>query len=420
VLTSCLSGRSEDDPDGQAALWNIPERAYAGSIVHGRSVAPAYHHPAEHGYPAAILHLRSHHPSLLARFARVAQHAAAALAIPTSGVAMLPTQRSIWTVPKSPFVFKTSQENFERRVHKRALKAYDAHPAVVDAWVRFLHAHADAGVGVRVVRWERAELGVGAQALAYVVEHDMGRKRSAGEKVKAMGDKIVQRELEAPADAAAPSAPEANAKAAPASAAPAAQAAPEVAAQAPSPAATAKTTAPPPPAEVKAKAAPAPATASTAQAAAARPTPSPAATTAPSTTQKTSAPAAAEAKPSAKAQPTAAPTAAAKQPAAASAAEVKPDSRAQAKPTPAPAAQAASAPAPAPTKTAPAPAAQATTAAEVKPKPTPSPAPEAKAKAMPTEQAPAKAATAPASEGKPKPEAKAKGKAAPTSGPKSS
>jgi small subunit ribosomal protein S10 len=106
---------------------------------------------------------------------------------------MLPTQRTLWTVPKSPFVHKSAQENFERKVHKRAIKVWDADGEVVERWVRFLAAHAEGGVGMRVVRWDRAPVGVGQQALKAVEERLMAKKKG-GETIRKLGEKIVERE----------------------------------------------------------------------------------------------------------------------------------------------------------------------------------------------------------------------------------
>jgi small subunit ribosomal protein S10 len=153
--------------------------------------------PKPHGIPSAVLHLRSHYIPLLKRFTNVALHAAAALGIPASQPAMLPTQRTLWTVPKSPFVHKAAQENFERKVHKRAIKVWDADPEVVERWVRFLDAHSEGGVGMRVVRWERAPVGIGREALRKVEERFMLRK--GGDSIKRLGEKIVEAEGGVPA-----------------------------------------------------------------------------------------------------------------------------------------------------------------------------------------------------------------------------
>jgi small subunit ribosomal protein S10 len=62
-------------------------------------------------------------------------------------------------VPKSPFVHKKSQENFQRKEHKRAIKVYDASRASVDLWLRYLKQHAVGGVGVRAEVYEWIEVG---------------------------------------------------------------------------------------------------------------------------------------------------------------------------------------------------------------------------------------------------------------------
>lgn len=175
----------------------IPEHVYASATIHGRSTLPAYQHAPTHRVPVAAIHFRSYFPQLLDQFIHFTSHAAAALAIPVSKPARLPTQRTLWTVPRSPFVHKKSQENFDRRVHKRAIKAWDADPEVVDRWVRYLEEHAMAGVGIRVTRWHRVPVGIGEKNLEEVV----GRLRIGGatsrEKVKALSEQIVRQELAA-------------------------------------------------------------------------------------------------------------------------------------------------------------------------------------------------------------------------------
>ncbi|KAL4264240.1 universal ribosomal protein uS10 family protein [Pleurotus pulmonarius] len=173
---------------------NPTEAEYASALIHGRSIHLPYYHPRTHDIPAASIQFRSHHPRLLDLFTHFASHAASSLGIPVSRVAYLPTQRSLWTVPRSPFAHKKSQENFERRVHKRAIKAFDADPEVVDRWTRYLRRHALAGVGMRVVKWERMPLSVGADRLLSAMS---GLNQSAvnKEKIKQLGDKIVRQEM---------------------------------------------------------------------------------------------------------------------------------------------------------------------------------------------------------------------------------
>jgi small subunit ribosomal protein S10 len=132
------------------------------TLVHGRSAFAPILHPRTHGIPVANIHFRSHHPPLLKLFTHFALHAASSLGIPASNVISLPTQRSLWTVIRSPFVHKKSQENFERTVHKRAIKAWDADAEVVQRWIWYLRKNAMPGIGMKVTLWERLPLGIGA------------------------------------------------------------------------------------------------------------------------------------------------------------------------------------------------------------------------------------------------------------------
>lgn len=190
---------AEIPPSEVTELFGQPE--VAASVVHGRSFLPAYYHPRTHNIPVALIHFRSYHVSLLNLFTHFASHAASSLAIPISKTIPLPTHRSLWTVPRSPFVHKSSQENFERRTHKRVIKAWDADDEVVERWVKYLEAHPLAGVGFRVVRWQRAPVGVGQLTMQAVKDRlvlDMQSKKTrSAEKVKELGEKIIEQELAA-------------------------------------------------------------------------------------------------------------------------------------------------------------------------------------------------------------------------------
>lgn len=113
-----------------------------------------------------------------------------------SGVASLPTQRSMWTVPRGPFVHKKSQENFERLVHKRAIKAFDADQEVVDRWVKYMERHAMPGVGMRIVRWHRLPVGVGKKRMDMMVEQMMPGHLTTKQEVEAVGQQIVKEEMQ--------------------------------------------------------------------------------------------------------------------------------------------------------------------------------------------------------------------------------
>ncbi|KAL4244552.1 universal ribosomal protein uS10 family protein [Abortiporus biennis] len=163
----------------------------------GRCVTKPYSHPKTHGIPVADLHIRSHHKSLLDLFTHFSTHVASALAIPISGTVNLPTQRSLWTVNASPFIYKSAQENFERLTHKRVIKAFDADPDVVDKWFKYLQAHLAGGVGLRMVKWDRAPVGIGKEKFLQVKGALRGPQQKAvtsGEKIKKLGKKIIKEE----------------------------------------------------------------------------------------------------------------------------------------------------------------------------------------------------------------------------------
>jgi hypothetical protein len=76
-------------------------------------------------------------------------------------------------------------------------KVRDADLEVVGRWIRFLDAHSEGGVGLRVVRWDCAPVGVGREALRRVDEWLMLKK--GGASIKRLGEKIVEAEGGVPA-----------------------------------------------------------------------------------------------------------------------------------------------------------------------------------------------------------------------------
>lgn len=130
---------------------NMCQYRYKSLIL--SSIAPQ-RLPPTHGITVCNLHMRGYLPQQLDFYCDFAQRAAYHLGMPCSGIVRLPTQTSHWTVIRSPFVHKKSQENFERKTHKRLLQIKDTHPDVVQRWLQYLTMNAPAGIGLRATTWE--------------------------------------------------------------------------------------------------------------------------------------------------------------------------------------------------------------------------------------------------------------------------
>ncbi|CAJ0865780.1 51_t:CDS:2, partial [Entrophospora sp. SA101] len=104
------------------------------------------------------LHLRAYVVGPMDFFIDFARRAAHALKMPCSGPVYLPTQTTRWTVPRGSFIHKKSQENFERKTHKRLLEIKDANKDVVKRWLWYLANNCPPGIGMRVTLWEWEEL----------------------------------------------------------------------------------------------------------------------------------------------------------------------------------------------------------------------------------------------------------------------
>ncbi|KAJ4418157.1 mitochondrial 37S ribosomal protein rsm10 [Gnomoniopsis sp. IMI 355080] len=128
-----------------------------------RNVAAYYLQPlrrvAEYGVPACDLQLRSYSVRPLESFCDFALRAAYYLGLPAYGPVPLPRMIERWTVPRSHFIFKKSQENYERITRRRLIQIKDANPETVQVWLAFLQKHQQAGVGMKANLWEFSSIG---------------------------------------------------------------------------------------------------------------------------------------------------------------------------------------------------------------------------------------------------------------------
>ncbi|KAF5026393.1 hypothetical protein F66182_1521 [Fusarium sp. NRRL 66182] len=116
---------------------------------------------AQHGIPSCDLQLRSYSTQPLEFFSDFALRAAYYLGLPAYGPVPLPRITERWTVPRDNFIFKKSQENFERKTLRRLIQIRDGNPETVQLWLAYLRKHQYYGVGMKANMWEFSELSVG-------------------------------------------------------------------------------------------------------------------------------------------------------------------------------------------------------------------------------------------------------------------
>ena len=128
-----------------------------------RNVQAVYLRPlrrhARFGIPSCDLQLRSYNVRNVEFFSDFALRAAYFLDLPASGPVPLPRITERWTMPRSNFVHKKSQENFERITLRRLIQIQDGHPDTVKIWLAFLRKNAYYGVGMKANIWESDKLG---------------------------------------------------------------------------------------------------------------------------------------------------------------------------------------------------------------------------------------------------------------------
>ena len=103
--------------------------------------------------------MRSYNVRNLEFFADFAMRAAYYLGLPAYGPVPLPRIVERWTVPRASFVYKKSQENFERKTLRRLIQIKDGNPETVEIWLAFLKKHAYYGIGMKANVWNYEKLG---------------------------------------------------------------------------------------------------------------------------------------------------------------------------------------------------------------------------------------------------------------------
>ncbi|KAJ3363980.1 mitochondrial 37S ribosomal protein rsm10 [Allomyces javanicus] len=150
-----------------AAATTTPARASKrASRRNKRYEMPAQREPGRNynvgaAEPVAEIQLNGYILAQVNFFGHFVQRAAQALDLCIEGPTPLPHHVRRWTVLTSPFKYKKFQEAFERRTFKRLIKIYAASPDAVDKFLLYLTEVAPAGIGMRVVRYEREEPGFG-------------------------------------------------------------------------------------------------------------------------------------------------------------------------------------------------------------------------------------------------------------------
>ncbi|KAI1757439.1 hypothetical protein F4782DRAFT_525252 [Xylaria castorea] len=172
VLPSLMSTRSQasvaESKVTPVQLTNeLPHPNEENHVRLPRSVQALYLQPlrreAEYGVPSCDLQLRSYSIPNLEFFCDFALRAAYYLHLPAFGPVPLPKITERWTVPRSHFIFKKSQENFERITRRRLIQIRDGHPETVQVWLAFLQKHAYYGIGMKANMWEYSSLDTGKQ-----------------------------------------------------------------------------------------------------------------------------------------------------------------------------------------------------------------------------------------------------------------
>jgi small subunit ribosomal protein S10 len=160
------------DPKTQAALDELRQPLNVRAV----NMRPLRREP-QYGVPVCDLQLRTYSIQNLTLFADFAVRAAYYMGLVARGPIPLPRITERWTVPRDVFIFKKSQENFERITMRRLIQIQDGHPDVVKAWLAFLTEHQMHGVGMKANIWEYEDLEAATRAGETIQPDDKSRRR---------------------------------------------------------------------------------------------------------------------------------------------------------------------------------------------------------------------------------------------------
>lgn len=163
---------------------------------------------AQFGIPSCDLQLRSFSLQPLQFFSDFALRAAYFLGLPASGPITLPRITERWTVPRSHFIFKKSQENFERVTLRRMIQIKDGNPETIQLWLAYLRKHQFYGVGMKANMWEfgTTEMSksleeIEAKSLESAAPWShLGQTKSIGDSDKVVADILNSRRVKKAAD----------------------------------------------------------------------------------------------------------------------------------------------------------------------------------------------------------------------------
>ncbi|KAI5928784.1 hypothetical protein F4810DRAFT_705716 [Camillea tinctor] len=186
-------GSAPGEEKTKPLIVNEPDPTDHGFLRLPRAVQAVYLQPlrreAEYGVPSCDLQLRSFSIPNLEVFCDFALRAAYYLGLPAFGPVPLPKITERWTVPRSHFIFKKSQENFERITRRRLIQIRDGHPETVQIWLAYLQKHAYYGIGMKANVWQYSKIDTGKQmddeigSMKKIVEEKLnllGRSKAAG------------------------------------------------------------------------------------------------------------------------------------------------------------------------------------------------------------------------------------------------
>ncbi|ORX39400.1 ribosomal protein S10 domain-containing protein, partial [Kockovaella imperatae] len=105
--------------------------------------------PKTHGILVATLEMHANFVENLEFYSQWCYLSARSFGMPACRPDRLPRTKELITVPKSPFVHKKFQENFQKLTFKRMIRVYDTSPQTLDLWLRYIARNSLGGITMK-------------------------------------------------------------------------------------------------------------------------------------------------------------------------------------------------------------------------------------------------------------------------------
>ncbi|EPY53629.1 ribosomal protein subunit S10 [Schizosaccharomyces cryophilus OY26] len=157
-------------------------------------LSPLKWKPSEKDDLVASLRVKSYETNELDFYSDFICRVAYYMKIPLRGPRPLPKRIESWTLLKSPFVHKGSQENFERITHTRLFEFYNTNPSQLETFLAYVRKNNMPALTLEAksVAYEDMDVAVRIRSLLPAEKQDAWKDAKDHDRIKLHADELLQ------------------------------------------------------------------------------------------------------------------------------------------------------------------------------------------------------------------------------------